>query len=253
MPSSSSFARSLPLLVSIWILAAGAPAQASVRLTIQPPAIVADGHSTATVTVEVRSLRGQLVSDGTPVHFTTTGGTITPVTYTSAGVARAVLTASTAPLSVIVTAFAGTEQAIGKIQMVSELVEANVDGRVLRVNARYVAFSEELHFLDCMQDVRLRYRGLTLDANAVQIDLNQNILRAFGKIGITSGDKVLEGDRLYLNLTTFDGYLLSADNKVWFNGFGLSPLPEPPKGAAPEFEFTELTSSTLSWIGKEAV
>src|SRR5437763_16726090 len=254
MPSSHLLPRLLPLLAIVtFLFVGGPPADASVRLTIQPAAIVADGHSTATISVEVRSLRRQLVSDGTPVHFTTTGGTITPVTYTAAGVARAVLTAGTAPASVIVTAFAGTEQAFGKLQMVSEMVDANVDGRVLRVNGRYVAFSEEMHFLDCVQDVRIRYRGLTIEANAAQIDLNQNALRAFGKIGLTSGDKVLEGERLYLNLTTFDGLLLSSEKKTWFNGFGLNALAEPPKGEDPQFEFTELTGSTLSWIGKEAV
>jgi hypothetical protein len=235
------------------LLACARGAHASIRLTVQPQVLVADGRSTASVTVEVRDRQGRLVSDGTPVHFTTTSGTITAVAYTSSGTARAVLTSGTSPAAVMVTAVTGTDQAIGRVQMVSEMVEANVDARVLRLNARYVAFSEELHYLDSIQDARVRYRGLTIEANAIQIELDGNRLKAFGKVGLTSGEKVLEGERLYLNLTTFEGLLVTAEKKIWFSGFGLNDLPEPPKTESADFNFRELTNSTLSWIGKEAI
>jgi hypothetical protein len=228
-------------------------ASASIRLNVQPQVIIADGKSTASVSVEIRDRQGQLVPDGTPVQFVTTAGSISSVAYTSAGTARAVLTSATDPASVMVTAISGSDQAFGRVQMVANMDEANVDGRVLRMNGRYVAFSEEMRFLDAMQDVSIRYRGLLVEANAAQIELNTNVLRAFGKVGLASGSKVIEGERLYLDLNTFDGYLVSTDKKIWFNGFGLNELPEAPKNVNPDFEFKELTNSTLSWIGKEAV
>jgi hypothetical protein len=237
----------------VLLLGAAGRAHASIRLTLQPQVLVADGRSTATVTVEVRDRQGRLVPDGTPVRFATTGGNITATAFTSAGVARATLTSATDPASVMVTAFSGTDQAIGRIQMVSKMVDANVDARILRLNAQYVAFSEELKFIDSVQDVRVRYRGLTIEANAIQIDVNQNQLKAFGKVGLTSGQSVLEGERLFLDLGSFDGYLVSTDKKTWFNGYGLNELPEPPKTIMPDFEFKELTNSTLSWVGKEAI
>ena len=59
-----------------------------------PTSLLADGDSTAAITVTVRDEWDNLVADGTSVAFTTTLGTITPtLSTTSQGVATATLTA----------------------------------------------------------------------------------------------------------------------------------------------------------------
>src|ERR1051325_5920720 len=110
--------------------------------------------------------------------------------------------------------------------MVSKLVEANVGGRVLKIQGKYVAFSEDRHFIQADQDVIVRFRGVEVQANSVQIDIGRNHLVALGKVQIASGDKTLVGERLWLDLKSFEAYIVAVGLKQWFSAYGLTPLPE---------------------------
>src|SRR4051812_3559879 len=77
----------------------------SIRLDARPSTLLADGHSTATITAAARDSGGNLVPDGTQVRFTTTAGSITEVVLTSSGSARATLTSSSLPGDAEVSAF----------------------------------------------------------------------------------------------------------------------------------------------------
>ncbi|MBI3910576.1 MAG: hypothetical protein HY320_06540 [Armatimonadetes bacterium] len=240
--------------VLVW-LASVSPCQAagSIRLRVQPDVILADGNSTATVSAEVRDQRGQPARDGTEVRFVTTAGTVPVAAVTSAGVARVTLTSSSVPASALITAYAGAQSAVVRVQMVSRMVEANTGGRVLRMKGNYVAYSEDRRYLEATQGAQVRFRGLTVEANGIQIEITGDLLRAFGSIRLRSGEKQLEGERLLLNLSNFDGYLLGPHGRMFFNGYGLNPLPERPKTLVGDFEFADLSQSTLLWVGKEAV
>ncbi len=97
-----------------WEFAVNEP-PATISLTANPPAIVADGVSTSTVSATVHSSSGHPVADGTEVVFTTTMGTLAGngiyTATTQSGVAVAVLTAPTTDGVARVTARAGSAEA----------------------------------------------------------------------------------------------------------------------------------------------
>jgi hypothetical protein len=240
------------LLFCLFLSPLPARAAGSVRLTISPNVLLADGISTASVTAEVRTSSGRPARDGTEVRFYTTAGSITQIAFTSAGVARATLTSSAVPQAANVSASAGLDQARITIPMVSKLVEASVGGRVMEIRGDYVAFSEDQKYIQADKQVRVRFRGVQIEADSVQIDINADTLIALGKINVSSGDKTLVGERLWLNLRTFEGYILAVGVKQWFSAYGLSELPERPKTANPTFELVDFTESKLIWVGKQA-
>lgn len=246
------------LLVSLlWLLllpglAAPARAAGSIRVTVTPSVLLADGHSTAIVTAEVRTSSGNPARDGTEVRFYTTAGSITQVAFTSAGVARATLTASSVPQTANISVSVGIDQTVVSVPMVSKLVEAAVGGRVMRITAGYVAFSEDKRYIQADGQVRLLFRGVLLEANSVQVDLNRDTVKALGKVNIASDGKTLVGERLWLDLKSFEGYVFAVGVRRWFSAYGLTDLPERPRNLNPDFELADLSDSRLLWVGRHA-
>ncbi|MBM3457626.1 MAG: hypothetical protein FJX77_03710 [Armatimonadetes bacterium] len=242
------------LLTALAALVAPPPAHAagSIRVQLSPQVLLADGISTAVVTVNVLGVNGRPTRDGTEVRFYTTAGNITPLAFTSAGIARATLTASSLPQAANITVAAGIDQTVVTVPMVSKLVETSVGGRVMRIDGKYVAFSEDKRFIQADEQVRVRFRGITLDASSVQVDLDRDTLKALGKISIASDDKTLVGQRLWLDLKSFEGYILAVGTRQWFSGYGLTDLPERPKNLNPDFDLEDLSQSQLLWVGKHA-
>jgi hypothetical protein len=146
----------------------------------------------------------------------------------------------------------GLDQALVTLPMVSKLVETSINGRVMRITGQYVAFSEDKHFIQADQQVRLKYKGVTLEANSVQVDIDGGNIKALGKVQIASDDKTLVGERLWLDLKTFEGYIQAVGTRKWFSAFGLTDLPERPKNLNPEFDLVDLADSKLIWVGKQA-
>ena len=241
-------------LVSLVLLASARPAAAagSIRVMVSPNVLLADGISTATVSAEVRTSSGRPARDGTEVRFYTTAGTITQAAFTSAGIARATLTASTVPQTANISVSAGIDQAVVSVPMVSKLVEANIGGRVMRIQAEYVAFSEDKRFIQADKQVRIRFRGVQIEANSVQVDVNSDTVKALGKVNISSDDNTLVGERLWLNLKTFEGYVVAVGTRKWFSAYGLTELPEKPKNVNPDFDLEDLSDSKLLWVSKQA-
>jgi hypothetical protein len=207
------------------------------------------------VTAEVRSSSGRPARDGTEVRFYTTAGTITQVAFTSAGVARATLTASNVPQAANVSVSAGVDQAVLTVPMVSKLVETNVGGRIMRIQAKYVAFSEDKRYIQADEQVKIRFRGVEIEANSAQIDMNADTLKALGsgsRVSVSSDGKVLVGERLWLDLNTFEGYILAIESRKWFSAYGLTELPEAPKNRNPDFDLVDLTDSKLLWVSEQA-
>jgi hypothetical protein len=95
----------------------GAPDAVAVEFL--PSSVVADGVSTAVVTATVTDAHSHLVADGTTVGFTTTLGSIAPLTgTTTGGVATATLTSSTELGTAVVTATAGVASGDGSVAFV---------------------------------------------------------------------------------------------------------------------------------------
>ena len=175
-------AQRLILFVVVLQLATGLPPIArracagtgSIRLDARPNILLSDGHSTATITASVRDSGGNLVPDGTQVRFTTTAGTITEVVLTSSGSARATLTSSSLPGTADVSAFvAEGASATVKVQMVASLADVSRTSPVINVEGKYVAYSEGLRVIEAMEHAVVRFEGLRIEADAVQVDLNR--------------------------------------------------------------------------------
>jgi len=242
-------------LLCLLSLAGSRPALAAagaIRVSVSPEVLLADGISSATVTAAVQTSSGRPARDGTEVRFYTTAGTITQVAFTSAGVARATLTSSAVPQAANISVAVGIDQAIVTVPMVSKLVETSVGGRVMRVTGQYVAFSEDKRFIQADGQVTVRYRGVEIQANSAQVDLTADTVKAIGKVQAACDDKTLVGDRLWLDLRSFEGYMQAVGTRQWFSAYGLTELPERPKNLNPDFDLVDLSDSKLLWVGKQA-
>jgi hypothetical protein len=176
------------LLVS---LVAGLPGAAvdgatsgSIRVTLQPSQLLADGQSTATVVADVRDANGDRVPDGTPVRFTTTAGAIEAVVLTTSGIARAIFTAAAIPDTAQITVVAEDATATARLPMLSQLPDVKEGRTIVRVDGRYVAYDEQRRILEAVDDATLRYRGVTVTARRLQLDLNTDTLRADGDVRV---------------------------------------------------------------------
>ncbi len=242
----------LAVLGLLLLLPRPASAAGAIRLSASPNVLLADGISTTTITAEVRMGSGRPARDGTEVRFYTTAGTITAAAFTSAGVARATLKSSSIPQAANVSVAVGVDQAVIVVPMVSKVVEASVGGRVMRITAGYVAYSEDKRFIQADNQVKLRFRGVEIEANSVQLDVTGENVKALGKVQIASGDKTLVGERLWLDLKTFEGYILAVRVRKWFSAYGLTELPERPRNQNPDFDLVDLSDSKVMWVGKSA-
>lgn len=244
----------LVLLGALLALVRPSPAVAagSIQVNVSPNVLLADGISTAIVTAYVRSSNGRPARDGTEVRFYTTGGNITQFAFTSAGLARATLTSSAVPQAANITIAAGIDQTVMTVPMVSKLIETSVGGRVVKVEGKYVAFSEDRRIIQADEQVRLHFRGLTLDSTSAQMDLNRETIKAIGKVVIAGDGQTLTGQRLWINLKTMEGYIVEVGTRRWFSGYGLTELPERPKNLNPDFDLQDLSDSKMLWVAKSA-
>jgi len=137
-----------PGVATVRIEAPGAPpsyarvefaSPGAIEVTATPNTLPADGVSQAVILAMVKTAEGSAVRDLTRVEFSTTLGTITPASYTSGGVAQAILTAPTRPGTATVTARWGSSSASttveftsgppGKISLSVSPLETVADGR----------------------------------------------------------------------------------------------------------------------------
>lgn len=209
--------RILPI-AALMLAAAAAFAQQSVQLTTYPTMSVADGRSTVTVTAMVRDTNGSAVADGTRVGFTTTLGSFREsVVTTSGGVARAILVAGGVPGTATITAapigVAGAPttveyQFVGDRSMLSSALEyvEIVAPDTMQYSADNI--QKVISAAGPGQGVSVRYRDIQVNADDVQLDIPNYILRA-KKAKVKIGRFTKEFEELYLKLNHHEGYGLT--------------------------------------------
>jgi Invasin, domain 3 len=199
------------LLVGLAVVCVGgqAIAQQGTYVAAFPSVSVADGRSTTTISATVRDTNGRLVADGTKVGFTSTLGQFRQsIVTTSSGVARAVLVAGGVPGIAQVTVTALTPNAAPTtiefefvadrklLASAQEYIEVVTTGAMQYSNDTY---SKLMSASSPDHGVSIRYRDIQVDADDVQIDIPNSILRAkrahlkFGKIN-------QDFEQLYLRL-----------------------------------------------------
>lgn len=209
------------VLISVMLLSSAGPLSAdrgagSLRVTVNPASIPADGKSVCTVSAEVRDQEGVLVPDGTEVRFNASLGVIEESVETSAGVARARLTSSDIPGDSVVTATWLDGQAVAQVTVSFGGTDMEPEGQqYLDINASdYLAYSMDFNVLEGIGSVRIRYRSLAIAADEAQVDLQLNRIVARSTssetpVEIELKDKTITGDLLICDLNTLEGQLIS--------------------------------------------
>jgi invasin-like protein len=242
------------LLALLSLTAAAFGSNGSLALRATPEVVRADGHSTTTITAEVRDSGGGIVPDGTPVHFTTTTGQIDAVAPTVGGRARATFTSDALAGVAQVSAFAGTASATISVRMAEDPNALTPRSRVLTVHGKYVAYSESLGVLEAIGDARLTWKDQTITAQAVQADLFNHVIRAQDGVRIETkkSKKSVTGDRLALDMTGDVATLIGGDTRQVLDFLSLAPLAG--KRISPNpLEWADLNNSDVLWVAEEAI
>jgi hypothetical protein len=158
--------------------------QSAISLSAAPAIIAADGKSTTIVTATVRGGDGGLVPDGTVVQFSTSLGTLDHMSATtSSGAARVTLTSSpnTGTAQVTATYLDNSGGGVGKGTLEveftadSDIASTDINSRWLRIDCpQYLVYSADGKIIQAegkSGSAHLRYMGLTIDADSIQVDL----------------------------------------------------------------------------------
>ncbi len=188
---------------------------AAIQLTKYPDAVLADGVSTVTISVQVRNKNGSNVPDGTQVLFETSLGAIRPnLVETKNGFAQATLTsdaiAGTAKVTASVLAFRSTATievkfAATKEELIDEqfVTTLSAPNRLTYSPERRIARADGPG-----QKVHLKGPGFDLYADDLQYDVRSNEVIA-KRSRLETEQRVLEFTELRLNVRERTGTGLS--------------------------------------------
>jgi hypothetical protein len=181
--------------------AAPRAARAAGLVTIQLEAdrkhLLANGKDFVTITAKVYDVGGRAVRDGIVVRFATTAGRFEAgdTAATQNGVARVTLIASELPATANVTASVEGEAAAAPGRLVltfSADAEAAYEGNnwARVTGAQYVAYAADFGVIQANGrngGARFTYRNLEVSADALQVNVRSNQLRAAGNVVLTRG------------------------------------------------------------------
>lgn len=191
---------------------------ASIRLTAEQETLLADGKSSAILTAQVFDDQGGIVPDGTIVRFTTTGGRLDATSATTrGGSARVTLYAADQPGVATITANldGGTAGALGAAP-VQITVSFSADAAATLTGSNwayieapdYVGYAADFGVIQAIGKggrARLAYRGLEIAADAFQLDVRENSVRASGSVRVVRGGDTRVYSNLHYNIATGEG------------------------------------------------
>ena len=235
---------------------------ATIRLTVAPPALYADGRSVCTVSAEVRSGSGELVVDGSQVRFSSSLGIIDSSATTVAGVARATLKSGTQAGKAMVSAVI-PDGAVAQVNIdfLPPGAEMAADAFVRISSGKYLAYAMDTQVVDATGGAKVQHRGLVIQAGDVQLGVGQNSLRARQRTGgdpirVSRGQKSFTARLLTYDLASQRGVVISdgADGKLVslsFNGTDLTTAPLDGNLNETAFEFVDLSETRMLVKAKE--
>ncbi len=208
--------------------------QNRIVVTANPSRLPADGQTVSRIRVEVRDLSNNPVPDGTEVVLSTDIGDLTSDTGakqntmsvpTSGGFALANLT-SQEPGSATVRA----QYLDSRYQVLVEVVPLGEAGRalstVVHVRGGWVGYASDLGLIEARGPAELRYRGLEITADSLQLEPMTLVVRAYG-VKLKRNETTLEGEDVYLPLSSMKGVLRRFGDQgveeVRFSAFTLKP------------------------------
>ena len=198
----------------------------NISLTANPSVIIADGKSTTTIAMTIRGGNGELVPDGTEVHLIASQGILDKETVTTvSGVARAILTSSSTEATATITATcvlggdAGAGNANLPVEFTSDrtLASSTGDSRWIRIDCpEYLIYSADGKIVEAdgkHGSAHLRYHGVTIDADALQLDLQTLQLLARNAV-MKQGKRTLSAAQLKFDLTAMSGKAVVSGDAV---------------------------------------
>ena len=254
---------------------AHAQAPADVTLTANPSVIMADGQSTTIVTAQVSASNGSSVPDGTLVRFATTSGTLSATSVAiTGGIARVTLTSSPLSGAAVVTAtFIGAGGGASGQTTVEFTADKNLansdrsDEEWIRVSSKeYLEYSADDQVIDAAapkHGSHMSYQGLSIDADALQVDIQSEEVHARNAI-VRRGDReLLDAALLSYNLTSHEGQAIVTDapgertvGNVSLSGPDLKETPEKPTSddsddPSSKYSFADISSSRVLIVASE--
>ncbi len=178
------------------------------QLFADPATLRADGRSTSIIIAQVQDVSGSPAPDGTSVSFSTSLGSISPVSQTQGGVARAVLTSGSSAGTAIVSAMvAGSRQEI-EVEFSAQGGETEGATAILRLAGEEVAYSQTAGLASASGGGRFEYGSISIRAEAIQCDINSSELAAQGNVEISDGEREIRGDAIIFAPRQGQGSLL---------------------------------------------
>ncbi len=210
--SSRPFLVLFALLVFLCLAPFAKAQEATIQISKFPEAVVADGSSTVTLSIQVRNRNGSNVPDGTQVVIESTLGSVRPnVLTTKDGFAQTVLTAGQISGLARITASAVTFRATTVIEVLfaKNRAELEDDQFSVEISApNRLTYSPERRVIRADgpgQLVLLKSRNLEILADDLQYDLRSNVIIA-KRAKVTSEGKTTQFLELALNVKELTGF-----------------------------------------------
>ena len=192
-----------------------AAAIASIQLRTDRETLLADGKNAAILSAEVRDDRGRVVPDGTLVRFSTTAGRLETATAgTRSGVARVTLIAADLPGTALVTANLDASAGLAApaqlvITFSNDVEQAYRGSNWAQIAGNdYVGYAADFGVIQANGKdggARVTYQDLEIGANALQVNVRDNTVRAEGGVILARGEKKRSYSNLRYDLKTRQG------------------------------------------------
>ncbi|MHB0999358.1 MAG: Ig-like domain-containing protein [Armatimonadota bacterium] len=193
----------------------------SIELSATRSSIPADGKSTTTINAIIRDSDGKMTADDTEIQFTSSLGIIEDIGVSSSGVARVKLTSPEIEGTAVITATWLDGQTVAQMNIIFSGIESEEsDSRYITIKSdRYLAYGVDKKIVDAIGNVKVKYKSITIEAYAVQIDLYNNRIIARGQgrlvpVKISSGDVTVEGEMFSCDTVSTNGLLLSSGKGI---------------------------------------
>jgi len=211
------------LWLSVWVAATFSAQQGQAaevfRFTIRadPPAIPANGRSTATISIEINSAPNLAALQGTPANFVTTLGVIEPFAPIAGNTARVTLRSGLEPGVAIVTAIVGQSREQVQVKFLPTDGTQLIETRSITFTGRNLAYYPDAGLIIASGKTHVKFRQVLLHANiSLQFELKKEQLLMEGEPGanavvISNGKRKIEGDRLKLFMKPLRGVMLKVN------------------------------------------
>ncbi|NCO92750.1 MAG: hypothetical protein GW880_15660 [Armatimonadetes bacterium] len=224
-------------------------------LRADPSVLVADGHSTSTLSVQANATAGTTVGDGTEVRFVTTLGVITESARLLNGSARATLRSGTLAGTASITAIIGVSREQLELEFLPAGAAPSREGRLVAISGDYVAYSVERRVVTVSGKGSVRIRDLTIESDVkLTFQVDQERVLAEGRPGkntvsLSNGLETVSGDQLSYDFRRRRGLLVRVSPKPARLGIQGEALATEENAAVGEGEWLPIpTEGTQTWI-----